>query len=52
MAKTKAEDKRKRGPDPERLKIEDPKAALRGLLAFPPPSAEEEPEGDEEPRGG
>ena len=41
---------RKRGPDPERLKIDDPEAALRRLLTTPPPDQppEEQPENDKE----
>lgn len=38
---TDAEAKTKRGPKPERLRIEeDPQAALRKLLSTPPPEAE------------
>lgn len=42
--------KPKRGPDPERLKIDDPEGALRKLLSTPPLDQGEPDEGkpDEE----
>lgn len=50
-SKTQPVEKRKPGPEPERVKIEgDPEEALRKLLSTPPPDDDVEPVEGEEPQ--